>query len=285
MADFAFPNGPSWNEDLSAKPAHYQRWAQNRYCTASPTYGNRSYFGCNRFVDRMIGEVLEDVARHDRGRTWTVYTSDHGEMHGAHGGLAAKGPSTYDEIARIPLLIRGPGVVPGLQRATAVSHLDVLPTLLELAGVAVPAAVDGGSLLPVLGAEQPAREVPVEFHRYELIHDGFMDWSPMRALVGWNWKLTLHERYGDELYDSASDAHECRNRIADPAAAAVRDAMHDRLLAWMDARNDPLRGTAWRQRSWRDLGAMPFTATARVLHDDGVRPSYLEYHTGRPAGA
>lgn len=122
----------------------------------------------------------------------------------------------------------------------------------------------------------------MEFHRYEMAHDGFMDWSPMRALVGMDWKLSLHERHGDELYDQSRDPHEVRNLIADPAAAGVRDAMHDRLLRWMDEHRDPFRGGSWRNRAWRSLGEVPPKATTRPLPDDGVRPPYLDYDTAAP---
>ncbi len=283
FADFAFPVGPSWNEDLSRKPAHYRRWAAHGWGAPSAEFRAPAYFGCNRFVDRMVGEVVDLIDEAAQRPAYVLYTSDHGEMKRAHGGLAAKGPSAYEEIARIPFIVRGPGLQPGRRVRTPVSHADVLPTFLALAGVEAPPALDGASLLPILhGAEDPAREVVVEYHRYELSHEGFMDWSPMRALVGAEWKLSLHERHGDELIHLPGDPHELVNRIADPAAVAQRDAMHDRLLAWMDERRDPLRGGSWRQRAWRQVGEVPFRAPSRPNPADGLAPDYRDYDTGEP---
>jgi uncharacterized sulfatase len=286
-ADFAAVQGLGLEvaaDDLTTKPVHYQRWRGKIPDQVQTRWANRQYFACNRFVDRMIGEVVELADRLAVGETCIAYTSDHGDMHGSHGGLGGKGPSAYDEIARIPFILRGAGLPAGLRMRTPVSHVDILPTFLDLAGVPQPPPVlDGASLLPIIrGGERPEREVVVEFHRYEMAHDGFMDWSPMRALVGWDWKLTLHERFGDELYDQSRDPHEVRNLIADPAAAQQRDAMHDRLMRWMDERRDPFRGGSWRNRSWRQLGEVPPKATTRPLPDDGVRPCYLDYDTAAP---
>jgi uncharacterized sulfatase len=274
----------SCDEDLSTKPTHYLRWRGQRSKPAARTWDRAPYFACNRFVDRMIGEVVAMSDAMAIGETCIAYTSDHGDMHGSHGGMFGKGPSAYDEIARIPLIFRGAGLPTGKRMRTPVSHADVLPTFLDLAGMPTPPPVlDGSSLLPLFhGDERADREVVVEFHRYEMAHDGYMDWSPMRALIGHDWKLTLHERHGDELYDQSRDPHEISNLIADPASASVRDAMHDRLLRWMDEHRDPFRGGSWRNRAWRSCGEVPPKSTTRPLPADGVRPVYLDYDTAAP---
>ncbi len=70
--------------------------------------------------------------------TVIVFTSDHGDLVGAHGGLMQKWYNAYDEAIRVPLLVRGPGIAAtpeGVQTPT--SHVDLLPTLLGLAGIDV----------------------------------------------------------------------------------------------------------------------------------------------------
>lgn len=268
-------------DDLVGKPSHYTRWRGDVRGNGSELYRHDAYFACNHFVDRMIGELVDMIDGMTKGETVIVYTSDHGDFHGSHGGLYGKGPSAYEEIARIPLVVRGGCMPAAVNSVTPVSHVDVLPTLLELAGIdKFPEALDGSSLLPIIhGSDQGNREVVVEFHRYEMAHDGFMDWSPMRAIVGKEYKLTLHERHGDEMYNTLSDKHELVNLINQEGAVSVRNAMHDRLLKWMDDRRDPLRGGSWRNRSWRKLGEVPMRSWTRPLLDDGVRPSYLDYDT------
>jgi choline-sulfatase len=79
-----------------------------------------------------------------RDDTIVVYTSDHGEMLGAHGGMHQKWHNAYDETIRVPLLIAGPGVPAGSGVDHLSSHVDLLPTLLGLAGL------DAGALARAL---------------------------------------------------------------------------------------------------------------------------------------
>ncbi|MGC6745871.1 sulfatase-like hydrolase/transferase [Escherichia coli] len=67
----------------------------------------RSIFACNDFVDDQIGRVINALTPEQRENTWVIYTSDHGEMMGAH-KLISKGAAMYDDITRIPLIIRSP---------------------------------------------------------------------------------------------------------------------------------------------------------------------------------
>ena len=95
------------------------------------------YAGGVSLIDDVIGEVLQVVR--DRGewdRTIVVFTSDHGDLLGAHGGLIQKWCNAFDEATRVPLLIAGPGIErggPGIDMPT--SHVDLIPTLLGLAGI------------------------------------------------------------------------------------------------------------------------------------------------------
>jgi len=276
--DVGFDIGPSFADDLADKPTHYRAWqggqARNRF------FHNPLYHGCNRFVDRCIGRVVTAVDALARPDPVVVYTSDHGDLRGAH-GLGNKGPAPFDEITRIPLIVRGAGIPAGRRVQTPVSHLDVLPTLLNLAGGEIHPVLDGGDILPLLqGAEAPEREVVVEYHRYELAHEGFGGYAPMRCLVGGDWKFAIHEHSGDELYHLAADRHEQVNHITDPACADVRDAMHDRLLRWMDERRDPWRGQSWYARDWRRRAHRGWSLPSRPNPADGVAPTYLDYDTG-----
>lgn len=101
-----------------------------------------------RQVDAEFARLLEGVARSGRGdRTTLVLVSDHGEEFLEHGGVL-HGRTHFQELLRVPLVIRGPGV-PAARRVTPpVSLADVAPTLLALAGVAPPAGLDGIDLSP-----------------------------------------------------------------------------------------------------------------------------------------
>jgi len=91
----------------------------------------------HKAVDGAIAKVLDGLdARNLSSNTIVVFTSDHGEMLGSHGGMMQKWYTAFDEAIHIPLCIRGPGIPKGVSLNLPTSHIDLLPTLLGLAGVA-----------------------------------------------------------------------------------------------------------------------------------------------------
>lgn len=97
----------------------------------------RLYYYLHKVVDQAIARILEALdASGMADDTIVVFTSDHGDLLGAHGGLQQKWYNAFDEATRVPLLMKGPGIAPvpgGI--ATPTSHVDLIPTLLGLAGV------------------------------------------------------------------------------------------------------------------------------------------------------
>ena len=278
FAGYRHPLGPAESDDLRDKPAHHREWAASARATGDPGYrANPLYFGCNAFVDDEIGRVLAALDRLAPGDTWVIYTSDHGDMLGAH-GLTFKGPAMYDEIVRIPLIVRGPdGRGAGTVATAPVSHIDLLPTMLELAGLPAPPALDGASLVPLLagGGRGDDRAVVIGFGRFAVNHDSWGGFQPIRCLVDGDYKLAINLLHTDELYDRRGDPAELTNLIADPAHAAARDRLHDRLLDWMGAHGDPFRGPVWERRPWRAAPRLGWTGLGRARRDDGYAPPSL----------
>ena len=287
---YRFPRSPNTDDDLASKPSHQRAWAGAALDQAWPYPEIRpaEYLGCNSFVDSEIGRVLEAVERHAPDAL-VIYTSDHGDALGSH-RIRNKGPCAYDEVARVPLLVRWPGRAPaGAVCPHPVSHIDLVPTMLDAAGLPVPPSVDGRSLLPTLAdpAQRPSECVFIEFGRYEVDHDGFGGFQPLRAAFDGRLKLVVNLLCEDELYDLAEDPLEMRNRIADPALAAARDRLHDRLLDWMNATRDPFRGYWWERRPWR-TDARPATWDYTRMTRQAERewePRQLDYGTGLPMDA
>ena len=291
FVDFDYPLGPAAFDELSQKPAHQLEWASSTDVTRSihgGTIRSPMYLGCNSFVDAEIGRVIDAVHRYWPDNTWIIFTSDHGEMLGAH-HLTGKGPVMYEEIAHIPLIIEGPpnrdlpgGGDPRSNR-TLVSHIDLLPTIMELAGMAIPPILEGSSLVPVLmGEEVPDRDVVVTFQRYEIEHDSWGGFQPVRAIVRGPYKLVLNLLHSDELYDLEHDPGEVLNLIDDPDVAHVRDALHDRLLDWMYEKRDPFRGPVWERRPWCDSRRLQWRGEFRPRPADGYAPDVRDYDTGLP---
>lgn len=149
--NFEFPAGRSLTDTLANKPEHQRVWAgprlegrANRTKIQAP-----DYFGCHSYIDYEIGRVLDAIDRHAPDAL-VIYTSDYGDFLGAH-RLTGKGPATYDDITRIPFLIRWPGHAPkGGVCPFPVSHIDVVPTILDAMGLGVPKPLEGKSMLATL---------------------------------------------------------------------------------------------------------------------------------------
>lgn len=120
------------------------------------------YDGEIRYWDQQFGGMLEDLE--NRGlldNSLIVLTSDHGQMFGEHGKWIHRN-SLYEEVLRVPLLFRYSGVLPqGKVFEAPVDHLDVTPTVLQLAGVDIPAHMRGRSLVPLMMGEQPLATRPI----------------------------------------------------------------------------------------------------------------------------
>ena len=135
------------------------------------------YDGEIAFTDHHIGRVLDAlVASGAAERTVIIFTGDHGEAFGEH-GFYFHGREIWDEVVRVPLLVRIPGAKPRtVSRRT--SNVDLAPTVLELAGIAEDDGARGRSLVgEIFGAEVPSRPVLVDQPKnpYYLPRRGYID--------------------------------------------------------------------------------------------------------------
>lgn len=277
---------PAHGDALEDKPMLQKIWAGEnlaRNRRGDPVDSHR-LLGCNSYVDSLIGEVLDEVKTTLPAAT-ALFTSDHGDAMRAH-GLTGKGPSVYDEIARVPLIFAGEGVPKGCVYPHTVSHIDLAATVLDYMGLARPVVFEGESLLPVLADPQKATNRPafVEFTRYEIDHDGFGGFQPMRAVVTDDYKLVINLMDTDELYDVKNDPYNLKNRIDDPAHAAIRDRLHDEIIRHMNDTRDPFRGYQWQVRPWRKDKEPSWAVDGytRQRENDPGQYRQLDYNTGLP---
>lgn len=280
--DYTFPKSPAVWDDLAHKPAHQRVWADDapHPDRDAVTLKKPYFFGCNSYADHLIGEVVDAAP----ASAAILYTSDHGDAL-EHHQLTQKGPAAYDDIARIPLILRLPDGARGVYDRRAVSHISVVPTVLEYFGLPRPKMLAGESILATgrdLDADAP-EYVHIEFTRYEQDHDGFGGFQPMRAVTDGRWKLGVNLMGEDELYDLAADPHELTNRIDDPAAAPDRDRLHDAMLARMCVDRDPFRGYYWERRPWRTdapAASWRWRGYTRQAENEEYAPRQLDYQNG-----
>jgi choline-sulfatase len=181
----------------------------------------RGYYGNVSQADSYIGRVYK--ALHDLGLeqdTIVVYTSDHGEMAGAHRMWTKH--NMYEQSVGVPLLISFPGRVPtNAQRNELTEQVDLLPTVAELAGFVPPREVQGRSVAPLLTGK---RYTPREFAYSEYYFcrrvftkdDRYVGKPPMLMVRTDKYKLNYLSWARCELYDLEQDPGEFKNRIDDP---------------------------------------------------------------------
>lgn len=171
-------------------------------------YGATPYQGDVAAADAALGPIIDDVLSEQDGRTLVVVTSDHGESLGEH-GEATHGILAYEATLRVPLIVFAPAVLGPRVTGVEARHVDVLPTILDVLGIPIPAGLDGRSLLPAARGELLAG-APTYFEALSgTIHRG---WAPLRGF------LSGSEKYIDlpipELYDLAKDPAEAHNLAA-----------------------------------------------------------------------
>ena len=288
--EFLFPV-PNADDPLSDKPLSQKEWARHTESHQSQLIrtGDKAYlrhpqhFACNSFCDSQVGRVVAAINAETPGAL-VIHTSDHGDMFGSH-GLYGKGPCMYEEIVRIPFIVRWPGMSPaGAVSKEPVSHIDLVPTLLDYFGMAAPSILQGRSLLPQM--RNPAHRtndfVFMEFNRFEIDHDGFGAFAPMRSVFDGRYKLVINLLDTDELYDLAADPRELQNRVYDPALTPERERLLDELLAWMNRTRDPLRGPHWARRPWGSRPGSTWGGPTRPRpFDEAYYPKTLLYDTGK----
>ena len=166
-----------------------------------------------------------------------VYAADHGDMLGSH-RLFNKGMYMYDETYRIPLIMRWPGYMPaGTECDAFVSLVDLMPTMLDLAGVGIPECLDGRSLRPWLRGATVTDwpdDIFAEFHGYESAL------FSQRMVRTRSWKYVYNPGAEDELYDVESDPGELRNLAPDLGYRHVLRRMKVRLCTWMERTGDDI---------------------------------------------
>ena len=284
---YTFPDCPNIRDTLEGKPEYQRLWARDRtrMDRGAITVENALYFGCNSFADHEIGRVLGKAGT-VAPDAMVIYTSDHGTSLQNH-CLNSKGALVYEEVAKIPLIIK-----PGRAAAAAgeaykmpVSHLDLAPTIMERMGVKIPAAFHGKSLAPMF--TDVSRRINdcvfVEFTRFENTHDSFGGMQLMRAAINDRHKLSINLLDTDELYDNENDPYEMKNRINDPECGDVRRELHEKILACMNRTLDPLRGYQWLRRPWRkDVTSVSFDNEEyiRLQENEEGEPRPISYDTG-----
>jgi arylsulfatase len=182
----------------------------------------KHYYANVTLMDHWVGKMVSALdQRGQLDNTIILFTSDHGDCLGDHHQVY-KFSSHYDSVARVPLVVAGPGVERLGVRGPLVEAIDLGPTFLAMAGLEPLAGASGKSLQPLLaGAETELRDCVFSEHGARV----------MARTQEWKLVLYLGESYG-ELYDLRSDPEELHNRYDDAEAGTARSDMVERTMHW-----------------------------------------------------
>ena len=249
------PYGDGWS-NIKKSPEKIDEWMRN-------------YYAMTANLDWNIGRILQAVDSSPfADNTLIVFTSDHGEMFGAHGRM--KKNIFYEEAARIPFLMRCPDRIPaGAVSDACLNTPDIMPTLLGLAGLnpRIPTQVEGMDLSH-LAMDKPGPEPQAAF----LMNTGacavWEDGHEWRALRDKRFTYAVFRGAGPKnlprkevLFDNVADPHQMTNLIDSPSHAARADKYRKMLSAKMSRLNDTFPESTWYQNKWTD-GDRHITASA-----------------------
>ena len=211
------------------------------------------YLGLVTLVDQSIGAILACLERWDlTDTTIVVHTSDHGDSLGAHHLFGKE--TMFEEAARVPLLVRLPGQTRVKTIQQPISHIDFVPTLLDLLGQPNHPQCAGRSLLPLITEEVAAAR------------NLFLEWAPNRTKIkkgtklarrrmvkraveestraivtSDGWKFCLRDKDLNELYNLNDDPLETHNLYADRQYAPVVSRLADEIHRWQESSHDKLK--------------------------------------------
>ena len=186
-------------------------WRSFDITTEDIRRSRQAYYANISYLDEKVGEIL-DVLERTRQEAMILFVSDHGDMLGER-GLWFK-MSFYEGSARVPMMISGTGITPGLV-SDPVSNIDVCPTVCDLAGLTMDEVAPwtaGETLVPYANGQ--SRETPV---RMEYAAEA--SYAPMVSLVQGRFKYNRCALDPDQLFDIQADPHELTNLATDPAHA------------------------------------------------------------------
>ena len=184
------------------------------------------YYGMISFMDQEIGRILEALDRLGLAeRTLVVFTTDHGHFLGQH-GLVAKGPFHYEDLLRVPMIVRWPTRVhAGRVSQSSQNLMDYAPTFLAAAGLPVPGAMTAVNQLQTWCGGEAARRWSITENRHTATN------FHLRTYVNERYKITVY-RKGDlgELFDLQADPGELSNLWNESSAKDLKARLMEEFM-------------------------------------------------------
>lgn len=227
----------------------------------------QEYYALITHMDEQIGKILEALeATGKADSTYIFFTADHGLAVGHHGLLGKQ--NMYEHSMRVPFIVKGPGVSAGATVETPIYLQDIMPTTLELAGVAVPDHVDYKSLLPLM--EDP--DAP----HYRAIYGAYLP-DTQRMVVKGDYKLILYPKAGiKRLFNLKEDPQEMHDLANWPSYSPVVEELTHLFYELQKEMADPLDLSSVTYNTDTHLGSEPFRANWESLRRHPPAPEWFQ---------
>ena len=208
------------------------------------------YYAHCTALDKCVGEVIQTLE--DTGiaeNTLLVFTSDHGDMMGSQGVRPRTKQVQWAESSRVPFLLRYPALKnqEGRVIKTPISTPDILPTLLGLAEVAIPRAIEGEDLSGLIRKAGPERDRAALFMAVAPSIPAAQEYRGIRT-IGYTYVRNLAGPW--LLFDHQADPYQMKNLVNDPARAGLQREMDARLQAELKKIGDELRPRQYYLDHW-----------------------------------
>jgi arylsulfatase len=185
------------------------------------------YWGMVSLIDHNIGKIIKALKDDNiYNNTIIMFTSDHGELLGDH-RLLFKGPFHYDSLIKVPFIMTWASQINGGKRINKITqHTDIMPTLLDYAGVIIPRGVQGKKIRNIIDGKDTVN------YEYSLIEFDTEEWGlRIKTIRSKKWRLTYYMGKKDgELYDLECDPNEFYNLWNREEYSTVKNDLIAKLL-------------------------------------------------------
>ncbi len=228
-------------------------WGENRAKYA------QIYYALTAILDHNFGRLLKAID--DLGLaedTIVVFSSDHGEMLGAHDRLDKR--TFFEESLHVPFLIRWPNHIPADRTAACFNTPDIMPTLLDLMGLSIPCSVEGNSFAGhALGIEQDTQNIAFLQGMCDAGYYGNDEWRAVRNdhLI----YVVSTNKHTDYLFDFIEDPYQLNNLLDHPAYAQELVVLKRSLVNYMEQLQDAFKTSQWYYDNWSKDGIVLRSAT------------------------
>lgn len=243
----------NFSDDLSTKPRAQRQFRDEDQGEPLRHYSEEEwkhyiafYYQLIERIDAEVGKIINKLIELDQlEQTIIIFTSDHGDLMGAHRS-PYKGPMMYDELIKVPFIIRYPRLLPlNESREQLMINADLLPTICDLIGIEIPTDLDGISLKEILLDSQAKGREEVLLQYYSK-----QKWvNPIRTLVTHDYKYNLYLSGEEELYVIAGTDGEARNLAEERDYQQVKESLKERLITYIKKEEDPFFSYALTNRA------------------------------------